>query len=84
MPGTACASGYDLIRVRENAESVAFFQGGTAEWSKFQALFDELLMPSCSPPQLAGVDGRGDKVVVAMRSSLLLLMLLLGFVPLSR
>jgi len=34
---------YDLIRVRENAESVAFFEGGTAEWSKFTALFDGLL-----------------------------------------
>lgn len=34
---------YDLIRVRENAESVAFFEGGTAEWSKFTTLFDGLL-----------------------------------------
>lgn len=43
---TAKVSGYDLIRVRENAESVAFFDGGTAEWSKFTALFDGLLMLS--------------------------------------
>ncbi|CAK9006045.1 Uncharacterized ABC transporter ATP-binding protein sll0182 [Durusdinium trenchii] len=34
---------YDLIRVRENAESVAFFEGGTAEWSKFSTLFNDLL-----------------------------------------
>ncbi|CAJ1351673.1 unnamed protein product [Effrenium voratum] len=34
---------YDLIRVRENAESVAFFEGGTAEWSKFNGLFNNLL-----------------------------------------
>ena len=43
---SAAISGYDLIRVRENAESVAFFEGGTAEWSKFTALFDGLLMLS--------------------------------------
>ena len=35
--------GYDLIRVRENAESVAFFEGGEAEWSKFNTLFSGLL-----------------------------------------
>eukprot|EP00439_Symbiodinium_sp_Y106_P080985 s101_g19.t2 len=34
---------YDLIRVRENAESVAFFEGGEAEWSKFNTLFTGLL-----------------------------------------
>lgn len=42
------ASGYDLIRVRENAESVAFFEGGTAEWSKFSTLFNDLLPLDCS------------------------------------
>eukprot|EP00435_Cladocopium_sp_Y103_P025950 s1408_g6.t1 len=34
---------YKLIRVRENAESIAFFEGGAAEWSKFDGAFGELL-----------------------------------------
>lgn len=34
---------YKLIRVRENAESIAFFEGGAAEWSKFNGAFQELL-----------------------------------------
>lgn len=34
---------YCLIRVRENAESIAFFRGGGAEWARFKDLFDELL-----------------------------------------
>ncbi|CAJ1352702.1 unnamed protein product [Effrenium voratum] len=34
---------YKLIRVRENAESIAFFDGGEAEWSKFKTSFDSLL-----------------------------------------
>ena len=32
-----------LIRVRENAESVAFFHGGEAEWTRFDAAFSSLL-----------------------------------------
>ena len=34
---------YKLIRVRENAESIAFFGGGDAELSKFQEAFTTLL-----------------------------------------
>ena len=34
---------YKLIRVRENAESIAFFEGGEAELSKFNAAFTTLL-----------------------------------------
>ncbi|CAE8619571.1 unnamed protein product [Polarella glacialis] len=34
---------YGLIRVRENAESVAFFRGGEAEWSNFSDHFTSLL-----------------------------------------
>jgi len=33
---------YSLIRVRENAESVAFFRGGPTEWTKFQLMFSTL------------------------------------------
>jgi len=34
---------YGLIRVRENAESIAFFKGGQAEWSNFSDLFAALM-----------------------------------------
>lgn len=34
---------YKLIRARENAESIAFFEGGEAELSKFNAAFTTLL-----------------------------------------
>mmetsp|Transcript_600 Transcript_600/g.1856 ORF Transcript_600/g.1856 Transcript_600/m.1856 type:complete len:646 (-) Transcript_600:46-1983(-) len=34
---------YLLIRVRENAESIAFFRGGLMEWHKFEALFATLV-----------------------------------------
>jgi len=34
---------YCLIRVRENAESVAFFQGGISEWHRFEEMFNELV-----------------------------------------
>lgn len=34
---------YNLIRVRENAESVAFFRGGPAEWDHFVELFNGLI-----------------------------------------
>lgn len=33
---------YCLIRVREHAESVAFFRGGPSEWQQFQELFASL------------------------------------------
>lgn len=34
---------YCLIRVRENAESVAFFQGGLSEWYRFEEMFNTLV-----------------------------------------
>lgn len=34
---------YSLIRTRENAESIAFFRGGPAEWEQFMFLFKGLL-----------------------------------------
>eukprot|EP00928_Gymnodinium_smaydae_P032149 TRINITY_DN23357_c0_g2_i1.p1 TRINITY_DN23357_c0_g2~~TRINITY_DN23357_c0_g2_i1.p1 ORF type:complete len:668 (-),score=117.83 TRINITY_DN23357_c0_g2_i1:208-2211(-) len=34
---------YNLIRVRENAESIAFFRGGHAEWASFNEMFSSLL-----------------------------------------
>jgi len=34
---------YCLIRVRENAESVAFFRGGFSEWLRYERLFTQLV-----------------------------------------
>jgi vitamin B12/bleomycin/antimicrobial peptide transport system ATP-binding/permease protein len=34
---------YGLIRTRENAESIAFFNGGGAEWDRFKMFFDVLV-----------------------------------------
>jgi len=33
---------YSLIRVRENAESIAFFGGGGSEWIRFESFFNKL------------------------------------------
>lgn len=34
---------YTLIRTRENAESIAFFRGGAAEWQRFWRLYNEFI-----------------------------------------
>lgn len=35
---------YSLVRVRENAESIAFFKGGASEWLRFQGFLEALLV----------------------------------------